>query len=138
MTRLFSALAAAICLVLSPLAASAAELSPETIEGATTVTPEDAIALFDAGVPFIDTRKTSDFDAGRVPGAIHLDVTSALTQESLAEVVGLNDPVVFYCNGHTCLRSANATKMALEWGYTEVYFMRDGYPAWETAGFPIE
>jgi len=138
MTRHFTTFAAAACLALSPLAAAAAELSPETVAGATTVSVDEAVELFDAGVVFVDVRKDSDFDAGRVPGAVHLDVNSALTEASLGEYVAKTEPVVFYCNGHSCLRSSEATEMAVSWGYEEVYYMRDGYPSWEEAGFPIE
>ena len=138
MTRHFAAFATAACMALSPIAAAAAELSPENIDGATTVTAEAAYDLFNAGVVFVDVRKASDFDAGRVPGAVHLDVSSDLTEESLGAVVAKSDPVVFYCNGHSCLRSSEATVMAIGWGYSEVYYLRDGYPSWEAAGFPIE
>jgi len=138
MTRHFPALAAALCLGLSPLAAVAAEQSPETVEGATTVSPDEALALFDAGVVFVDVRKPSDFDAGRIPGAVHLDIKTDLTEANLGEVVATADPVVFYCNGHSCMRSSEASAMAVGWGYSEVYYLRDGYPDWEAAGYPIE
>ncbi|WP_412554192.1 rhodanese-like domain-containing protein [Shimia sp. MIT1388] len=137
MTNFLRTLAAVASLVLLPFAALAAT-SPETVSGATTVSPEEAGQLFDEGVAFIDVRKPSDFDAGRIPGAVHLDVKSALTQDALAEVVASDAPVVFYCNGHSCLRSSKAAEMAVEWGFSKVYYFRDGYPAWESAGFPIE
>lgn len=137
MTRFFPSLATAIGLTLAPLAALAAE-SPTTVPGATTVTVEEAFALFEKGVAFIDVRKASDFAAGRIPGAVHLDHPSNFTEESLGAVAGKADPVVIYCNGHSCLRSSEASALAVGWGYTAVNYLRDGYPAWEAAGFPIE
>jgi hypothetical protein len=31
-----------------------------------------------------------------------------------------------------------ACEKALGWGYGQVYYFRDGYPAWKTAGLPVE
>ncbi|MEP1328538.1 rhodanese-like domain-containing protein [Pseudophaeobacter sp.] len=118
--------------------AATAKQSPETVEGATTVTVEEAVTLFDDGVVFVDVRKPSDYEAGRITGAVHLDVKTDLTEESLAAVVAKSEPVLFYCNGHSCLRSAKATTMAVGWGYTNVFYLRDGYPAWEVSGNMVE
>jgi rhodanese-related sulfurtransferase len=137
MPDLLRSSAAALCVVLLPMAAAAVE-SPRQVTGATTVSPQEALELFDAGVAFVDVRKQSDYDAGRVPGAYHLDVNLALTQESLAEIAAPGDPVLFYCNGHSCMRSSEACDMAVGWGYSQVYYLRDGYPAWDAAGYPIE
>jgi rhodanese-related sulfurtransferase len=137
MSHILSKLAAVAALVLLPFAALAAQ-SPETVSGATTISPAEAVQLFDEGVAFIDVREPSDYEAGRIPGAVHLDVKSALTQDALAEVVGADVPVVFYCNGHSCMRSSKAAEMAVSWGFGKVYYFRDGYPAWENAGFQIE
>ena len=115
-----------------------AEDSPETVDGATTVTVEEAVVLFDEEVVFVDVRKTSDFDAGRIAGAVHLDIKSALTEESLAAVVAKDEPVLFYCNGVSCHRSAQASALAVGWGYSKVYYLRNGYPAWEISGNMIE
>jgi len=46
--------------------------------------------------------------------------------------------IVIYCNGEDCLRSAKASKMAIGWGFTKIYYYRDGFPAWKKAGYPIE
>lgn len=126
-----------VSLVLAPVASLAA-VSPVTVNGATTVTVEEAGELFDQGVVFVDVRKGSDFDAGRVPGAVHLDSESAFDETALEAVVAKDQPVVIYCNGESCLRSSEASEMAVGWGFSEVYYLRDGYPAWEAAGFPVE
>lgn len=115
-----------------------ADESPLTVEGATTVDTAKARELFDAEVAFVDARKDSDWDAGRIPGAIHLDVKRALTEESLAAEVKKDEPVVFYCNGHHCKRSAHASAKAVGWGWKKVYYYRDGFPAWKAAGNPVE
>ena len=138
MLKLMRGMTFVVSLLMMPFAAMAADKSPVTIPGATTITAQEAGDLFDQGVPFIDVRKSSDFDAGRIPGAIHLDSSSDFSDATLSAAVGKDDPVVIYCNGESCLRSSQATALAVSWGYTSVYYYRDGFPSWDTAGFPVE
>jgi rhodanese-related sulfurtransferase len=137
MKRVLQFAAVLVSLLLVPVAGMAAK-SPMTVTGATTVTVEEAVELFDQGVVFIDVRKPTDFDAGRIPGAVHLDSTSAFNEAALEEVVAKDEPVVIYCNGDDCMRSSEASALAVSWGFTNVYYLRDGYPAWEAAGHPVE
>ncbi len=124
-------------LALSPML-SAAELSPEQVEGATTVDTAKAKELFEQGVTFVDVRRTNEYEEARIPGAVGLELKHDFNEESLAKVVDKNDPVVFYCNGHKCLRSSKASAKAVGWGWTKVYYYRDGMPAWQAAGMPVE
>ncbi len=45
--------------------------------------------------------------------------------------------VVFYCLAD-CWMSWNAAKRAASWGYTRVYWYRDGTDGWEAAKLPME
>lgn len=137
MPAIFKKIALLLSLVLLPVSAFAAE-SPAHVDGATTVTADEAYELFEQNVVFVDVRKPSDYDSGRIPGAVHLDVKTAFTRESLAEVVQPSDPVVIYCNGFSCMRSSKATAMAVEWGFSNVKYLREGFPSWDEAGFPVE
>ncbi len=137
MKRILQYAVVLVSLMLAPIAGLAA-VSPITVNGAVTVTAEQAAELFDQGVVFVDVRKGSDFDAGRIPGAIHLDIKSAYNEAALEGVVAKGEPVVIYCNGESCMRSSEASALAVEWGFSQVHYLRDGYPAWEAAGFPIE
>ena len=131
----------AITVVLSAfliLPAHAANVSPETITGATTVDAAKAKELFDRGVTFIDVRKNSDWDAGRIPGAQHIELKKKYDETSLSKAVGKDKEVVIYCNGTGCMRSSKACAKAVSWGYEKVYYFRDGLPAWQVAGFPVE
>lgn len=118
--------------------ALAAKTSPTEISGAQTVDAAMAKELFDKGVVFVDVRKNSDFDAGRVPGAYHLELKSVYSAEELGKVIGKDDAVVIYCNGPDCPRSSVACTKAVGWGFTKVYYFRDGMPAWQSAGYPVE
>jgi len=112
--------------------------SPMTIAGATTVDTAAAKALFDKEVLFIDVRKDSDWNAGRIPGAEHLELKKVFTAESMGAIVEKDQEVVIYCNGATCMRSSAASAKAVDWGFTKVYYYRDGFPAWKAAGNPVE
>lgn len=113
-------------------------LSPEAIDGAATIDAVKAKGLFEQGVPFVDARNDQDWEAGRVPGAYHLDIKKTFTEQSLGEVIKKGDEVVIYCNGPKCMRSTEACKKAVGWGYSKVYFFRTGFPSWKEAGYPIE
>ncbi len=118
-------------------------VSPESVPGATTVDVNKAHALWEERAYFVDPRKDSDWEAGRIPGALHLVYDPGkgpqpMTEESLAEQVPKDAPVVFYCNAIHCDRSAWASALAAEWGWQEVYYFRGGFPAWSEAGYPVE
>ncbi|NRD75545.1 rhodanese-like domain-containing protein [Shewanella sp. VB17] len=116
----------------------AADKSPETIEGATTVDTVKAKELFDQSVLFVDMRSSKDWDSGRIPDAEYLELKTKFTEANLSAELGKDEPVVMYCNGHNCLRSSKAAAQAVSWGFTKVYYYRDGYPAWKAAGYPTE
>ena len=112
--------------------------TPETVPGATTVDAAAAKKLFEDEAAFVDLRKDPAWNAGRIPGAIHLDFKTAFSKEALMNEVGTDEAVVFYCSGIRCPRSAKACEKALDWGYTHVYYFRGGFPAWQKAGYPTE
>ena len=124
-------------MLFSPLA-FANKISPMQVDGATTVSSVEAKALFDKGVIFVDVRSDKDFDAGRIPDALHLNSKTNFSDGSLSNEIGKADDVVLYCNGESCLRSSYTSLMAVGWGFSKVYYYRDGYPAWKLAGFPVE
>lgn len=135
---------AALLICWLPMMVTAEYSSPETVAGTTYAGPTEAKALFDRGVPFVDVRVPSDFDAGRIPGAENLTVErdqsqSVITEASLLELIGSKDAeVVFYCNSTGCWRTAVAAERAVDWGFTNVHYFRLGYPAWRDAGYPVE
>lgn len=137
MKHLFTAVAG-LGLALTLSGAAVADVSPTTVEGATTIDTAKAKELFDAGAAFVDVRKDSDWDAGRIPGAIHLELKKGYTAESLEAEVKKGEPLVLYCNGETCLRSSEASAKAVSWGWSDVHYYRDGFPAWKSASLPVE
>lgn len=112
--------------------------APMAVEGASSVNTSEVKALFDEGALFIDPRRDSDWAAGRIPDAIHLELKSVFSKEALTAEAALDEAIVFYCNGPKCGRSAKCAQQAVAWGYSKVYYYRDGFPAWQAAGFPVE
>jgi rhodanese-related sulfurtransferase len=140
MRKIFIALISTIFMTSLATQASAEKPdAPMSVDGATTIDTNTAKAMFVEGVAFVDVRKNSDWDAGRVPGAIHLNIKTSLNDNSLLNELESKDVrAVFYCNGAKCMRSSEAAKLAVGWGYKNIYYFRDGYPAWKNAGYPTE
>ncbi len=90
-----------------------------------------------AGALFVDVR-SGGYPYGHIPGAIWLDLKTKLTKASLAEHAKRHQPVVFYCDGFYCYKSANACAKALTWGYTNVFYYAGGMPEWKQAGYPVD
>jgi PQQ-dependent catabolism-associated CXXCW motif protein len=75
-------------------------------------------------------------DVGR--GALSPELEGYFRQQLEAATNGRKDvEVVFYCLAD-CWMSWNATKRAASWGYTQLYWYRDGTDGWEAAKLPME
>ncbi len=112
--------------------------SPETVEGATTISAEQARAMFDQGEAFIDVRNPKLYARKHIPGAHHLDLKYAFSEETLGKVAAKDQSIVIYCSGVKCSRSYRAAELALSWGYQKVYYFRGGIVDWKKAGYPTE
>lgn len=147
-------LALGCILVSAGLVHAAKPETPKSLDGVKSISVEDVAAMVKSkkvGVDFIviDSRKSSDFEAGRVPGATNIAVGGrpnlgekelAKGMEALKGKLPQNKKqlVIFYCNGITCWRSPKASTCAVKMGYTNVLWMRDGFNAWKKAGLPVE
>lgn len=120
-------------------AAADKPVAPAEISGATNVTAEKLVEMV-AATPqliIIDARRKEEFEKGHIEGAVNL-LDTDMTQTKLARHVHRTDtPILFYCNGERCLRSTNAAKLALGWGYRKVYWFRGGWNEWSEKNLPI-
>ncbi len=133
-------LVAALLLAVTSAASATAAEAPEQIAGATTVNAEGVIALIGAHPDLIilDNRREGDFAAGHIEGAVRLIDTDITGPEVLAAHVPTTDtPVLFYCNGLSCGRAANAVQMAVGWGYGAVHYYALGMTEWNAMGLPV-
>ena len=112
--------------------------SPTEVAGATTVDAVAAKALFDRRAPFVDVRTLSHWNRGHIPDAVLLDLKEDFSETNLLAVVSKDREVVIYCEGSKCLRSSKACAEAVSWGFTKVHYLRDGFPGWRAAGYPVE
>jgi rhodanese-related sulfurtransferase len=113
--------------------------TPDYIDGTVKVSAEELIELaekFD-NLILIDARKRKDREGGYIEGSVLL--TDVNTNEiSLAEAVPTKDtPILFYCNGSKCRRSAISAKKAVSLGYTQIYWFRGGWEEWIAKGLPV-
>lgn len=95
------------------------------------------LAMKEAGAPhaLIDTREESEWNAGRLPGAIHL--SKGIIERDIEKTIpDKSSTLVLYCGGG--FRSALAGDNLLKMGYTNVISMDGGWKAWVDAGQPVE
>ena len=126
----------------SPIALAAEdsedELSPLSVAGAETISTDQAHGLYLAEVPFVDVRNPRLYARRHIPRAHHFDLSSDFNKAALESVVAKHQPVVIYCSGQKCRRSSSATEFAVEWGFTQVKYYRDGIVGWRDAGLPLQ
>jgi rhodanese-related sulfurtransferase len=126
-------------MIMTPQAKAApGYVSPETVPGAITIDTARAKPLFDSGAIFVDVRNDADWEAGRIPGAVHLELDNVFTEASLRAAARPDQEVVMYCNGTKCPRSSQAAASAVSWGFSRVFYYRLGFPDWQAAGYPVE
>jgi rhodanese-related sulfurtransferase len=97
------------------------------------VEPERVAELQREGeVQVVDVREDYEWDAGRIPGARHLEMGLLAAQ---AQTIHREIPVVFYCR--VGARSGMATNAFRRAGY-DAYNMTGGLVEWEARGLPLE
>lgn len=111
--------------------------APLHVQGSKLVDSKEAYALYNQGVKFIDVRPMKFVRFGKIKDAHHLYV-GVMTAQNIGNVVAKNEGVVIYCNGVGCPLSAEAIVKMAAWGYSKIYYYRDGFPAWKHYNLPIE
>ena len=115
--------------------------SVETVEGSETIDTDKAFKLFEESAGFLDVRSKAMYGKSRIPGSVNLFYKDKEIFNEDAVTAAFPDkaiPVVVYCGGIYCPLSAPAVEDIMGWGYETVYYYRDGMPAWEEAGLPVE
>jgi len=112
--------------------------APKVIQGTTTIDVNQAFDLYQQGAVFIDVRDKRDWESGHIQGALHLDFTA---EEFIAlysnDAIDRATPIVFYCDSPLHNAGAMASYFAAEWGYSSVYYFRDGYYSWLAMDAPM-
>lgn len=128
--------------------ALATEDTPLSIPGGGFASVEQAKALFDKGVMFVDARVAVEYVEKHVKGAVNVPFKEEFSKVSktgpgdkfdMAKLPSdKNKEMVFYCNGTPCWKGYKAAALAIKAGYKKVHWYRDGLPAWDSKGFPVE
>lgn len=85
-------------------------------------------------VTVIDVRPVEEFDAGHVPGAINVPLS---TLQKYLDELDTAQEIVAYCRGPHCVLAFDAVAELRKRGMT-ARRMEDGFPEWKHAGMPVE
>jgi rhodanese-related sulfurtransferase len=91
--------------------------------------------------PFLDARRSSEFEAGHVAGAWSVPIWETLAAARITEFEARANPdpqapIIVYCSGGDCADSRLLAKKLVELGYRDLLIYRDGFPDWVRLGRP--
>ena len=110
---------------------------PSSPTGIKSISTEQALSLFQAGVLFVDAREIEEYEEGHIFGAISSEDFMDLTF-TIEEKQGKTVPIVTYCGGGECAKSEELAYGLLESGFNQVYIYLGGWTEWEEKGLKIE
>lgn len=122
-----------------PAGADPEVASPEHIEGVQKVDAETLIEMYGStpDLVLVDSRISADRKQGYIEGSISLPDTETDCATLARVAPATNSPLLFYCNGIRCGRSARAARIAIDCGYSDVYWYRNGIEAWRQKEYPL-
>lgn len=101
----------------------------------TYVSPEQARALQQQGVPIIDVRGPEEWQTG-IAEAARTVTKSELELQACHHIEGADSPVILICAGGK--RSDACSAVLAGQGYQNLYSVLGGTQAWKDAGLPIQ
>ena len=105
------------------------------VSGAVTLTPLEAVQMMNRNKGLlVDVRDAAELQQGQVPQALHLPLTE-LTKRAAELGKNKERPLIFMCQSGK--RSVLAGVVARKLGYSAVYSLEGGYPAWVKASMPV-
>ena len=100
-----------------------------------TISVSDARALMESSsnVLVVDVRTPQEYAQGHLYGAVNIPLSDLSLRIGGLEK---NRPILVYCRtGH---RSAQASSILVNAGFTQVYNLEGGITAWINSGYPTE
>jgi len=89
---------------------------------------------------FLDARTLNQYKTAHIAGSISMPPRELL--------MGITDPskvvpdkktvLIAYCDGGECELSLDIARELSSQGYQNIFVLGEGYPGWETAGYPID
>lgn len=115
-------------------AADAPPAAPESKVKKIGVEEFDKIAA-KTNVVILDVRSPAEFEKGRIPKAINIDINSLAFAD---KVSALDTNKTYIVNCAVGMRSARACKKLETMGFKELFDFSPGFDGWKKAGRPIE
>ena len=114
---------------------------PDPANPVREVSSPEALKAFQAKVPFLDARRSGDYEQGHVAGAWCMpvweaDVDTRITVFEATAKLTSKDPIVLYCSGGDCEDSHMLAAKFLKLGYRNLLIYRAGFPDWQEQGRP--
>jgi rhodanese-related sulfurtransferase len=129
-----------LCLAFLAILLGADMLLADHLQIVKIVDADQLKAWIDQGkkIVLVDSRVASEYKEGHIPTAISIPAP-IMDQYRSTLPKDRSYPIVFYCNGWPeCKKSHEACEKAVQWGYGQVYWFRDGIPAWQAKRYPVE
>lgn len=83
---------------------------------------------------FLDIRDNVDYKAGHIPDSVHVPLKELKDQASELEKYR-DRPVIAYCRSGN--RSNNAGSILKKLGFENIYNLKGGITAWQSANLPL-
>jgi len=128
-----------LCVPIFVMGGETPVVSPDSIPGTTKVDAEGVLQLVHQlpRLIVIDARIVSDRLQGYIEDSVSLpDIkTNCASLKKLS--ADRSTPLLFYCNGPKCGRSAKSAQKAIACGYTRLYWFRGGFEEWRAKDYPV-
>ncbi len=141
-------LSVVIAVVLLLVAGHAMAETPESLDGVKLVNADWVNTNF-TRVKIYDARQKGEYVESHIKGAI-----SAPYREKSEKNIDFDEsrdrwdinnypndkstPIVVYCSGVKCWKSYKSLVGLAKEGYSELHWLREGFPGWQEKGYPIE
>jgi len=114
------------------------QVSEATEKGIKVVDVKTAKKLYDQKANFFDAREKRHFQKEHIKGAypVYFDVSKA--QYIVIQLPkDKEEKLLFYCYGETCANSYEAALAVRKLGYTNVYWLLNGFNEWKAKKYPV-
>ena len=82
-------------------------------------------------IQLVDVRRPEEFEAGKIEGAVNMNVLEPETFKEQIETLDKSKPVYIYCRSGN--RSGKAAMLMQELGFKAIYDLEGGYLNWTSS-----